>query len=699
MSYAMRSLKSNQSNKLARRLAIISRNSGVPLDLLARMVPGFKACLMERISLPLNRFSEFTTALSQSLLIRACLWNLKHLINDDSSEADLRSLAWDRLLTDLLICERRENTHLNFSLQSELGILSTKKTWVDFTATSNSFDTPFLIVEIGKERPKPYQDHKDFSKLLSLCSHACHKLCLEAIQKGKDPRTIKVFGIWVGASQFRFCVAHPVFTVNRLRRRTEIAVHLSFAKEWRFDLLQVLQTNNCDLDCCNGSESDDLKAIVLEGSTNAIIPFITETGVDTINLNAPPNLDFIEDEPIPVIETGDEIAATIRGATPFSREIDFEALGKLKVFLECALSTCDDIESLPNNTFEFDFEPIAQSYIPTASSKSNYETPQGRRIRSIEEQTSPLGQRQTRLRPSTNMELFEISKRKSYESQFYLSLGPQKLLFPLLISLECSETDPNKEIFVFERMSPLFTDSDTYGPFIRTEHIFIESLIVAVHTLYELLVLHEYLGYVHSDISPNNIMFSVIGRIWKLNDFNQSRPIQESLEISRTAGTYNYVDPEAQRTGIFTRASDVYSLGQVLGVDFYYYKLFHIFESNGPHSRAIEEFKNICLDMVATYPDSRISVRTALKRFYDLLTEIQIPADFDLYGKDSIFPLVEKEIFFTTGEQPISKQIQIQKIPISKETIQSSSEQQTPSSEFAPNIDVSQSRTHQGITF
>lgn len=75
-------------------------------------------------------------------------------------------------------------------------------------------------------------------------------------------------------------------------------------------------------------------------------------------------------------------------------------------------------------------------------------------------------------------------------------------------------------------------------------------------------------GYVHSDLSPGNVCFSAEERVWKLIDFNQSMPIQESLETKRVFGTRGYRNPEAYEAGIVTPVDDYIALANVLRIGF-----------------------------------------------------------------------------------------------------------------------------------
>lgn len=153
--------------------------------------------------------------------------------------------------------------------------------------------------------------------------------------------------------------------------------------------------------------------------------------------------------------------------------------------------------------------------------------------------------------------------------------------------------------------------------FLRMNDLAIEAITFAVHTLFELHLIHTQLGYVHSDIFPNNDMFSPGMKIRKINDFNRSLPIEESLETQRTGGTSVLRAPEVERTGIFTPAGDVYALGCVF--EKIIYQMLLRPQRLGKWSREIKKFRSICALMLKEDPNDRITVRNALKRFYHML--------------------------------------------------------------------------------
>lgn len=78
------------------------------------------------------------------------------------------------------------------------------------------------------------------------------------------------------------------------------------------------------------------------------------------------------------------------------------------------------------------------------------------------------------------------------------------------------------------------------------------------------MVIKQAIGFMHGGILPGNIMFSPSDDIWKLNDFENSLPIEKSLKIVRKCGSRDFIAPESLKTGIFTKSSVVYALGQVL---------------------------------------------------------------------------------------------------------------------------------------
>ncbi len=61
--------------------------------------------------------------------------------------------------------------------------------------------------------------------------------------------------------------------------------------------------------------------------------------------------------------------------------------------------------------------------------------------------------------------------------------------------------------------------------------------------------------------------------------------------------------------------------------------------------------------MIEQNPSSRLTVRQALKSFYDLLIGMTIPVGFEVYGTHLVFPLVAREPQLRMSSRKQSKMI------------------------------------------
>lgn len=78
-----------------------------------------------------------------------------------------------------------------------------------------------------------------------------------------------------------------------------------------------------------------------------------------------------------------------------------------------------------------------------------------------------------------------------------------------------------------------------------------------------LTLLHR-AGFVHSDISPNNIGYNERLGNWQIFDFDQARPIADSLQSSRKGGTEHFISHQARETGIFRPIDDFIALANCI---------------------------------------------------------------------------------------------------------------------------------------
>lgn len=83
--------------------------------------------------------------------------------------------------------------------------------------------------------------------------------CSSVRENGCDWRDVRVYGLWVGHSQFHLCVAHPTFSI------ADDKIYISL----RLDLLEISPSdeadNVCTTGCCNidQNEAFSIKEIAL----------------------------------------------------------------------------------------------------------------------------------------------------------------------------------------------------------------------------------------------------------------------------------------------------------------------------------------------------------------------------------------------------------------------------------------------------
>jgi hypothetical protein len=80
-----------------------------------------------------------------------------------------------------------------------------------------------------------------------------------------------------------------------------------------------------------------------------------------------------------------------------------------------------------------------------------------------------------------------------------------------------------------------------------------------IDSLEALTLLHS-VGFVHSEISPNNVGYNERLGIWQIFDFDQAMPIEESLHKSRKGGTEHFISNQARETEIFRPIDDFIAL-------------------------------------------------------------------------------------------------------------------------------------------
>ena len=274
----------------------------------------------------------------------------------------------------------------------------------------------------------------------------------------------------------------------------------------------------------------------------------------------------------------------------------------------------------------------------------------------------------------TKVETICIKKPYGFETDLYNNIFIGSSYFSRLFSIEINDNGIEADVlYEFEKMDPLIGDevyglmassaSCGFGPQIRAdklESLLVDAATVGLHVLHGLYVLHEQVKVVHCDVSPNNIMFSVMDDRFKLNDFGESLPIEQASGVPRfNVGTKQYIAPESISTGLFTKASDIYSLGRVLSYNFMvqisfltemylddhnYDKLDHEerVELKAEHKRLVQKVNQLTSlfgKLAVKSPTARPSALESMGLFYQFLIDNQSLVD-RIYGQETVLPLV-----------------------------------------------------------
>lgn len=462
-------------------------------------------------------------------------------IDSASSGATFRSLFWDPILSYMFL-HGSEGDKKGFRLFAEWGtkLLFTghRTQWVDYTAVIKLGDQvyPVLLVEIGKETFNAEAPHKDHSKLLSLMSQACLKLAKALIEKKKRPEVVRVGGFWIGGLTIQFIVAHPVVT-EQPNGRHEVHVHLTTNPDWYVDL----------------SVKPEQPKLFPSNRNPGVFEKLKTGDINLKNYNL-----FKADKKLKEtsLDKPGPVSSTERSLS--SKEVtltDPEGLEEVNYHVQYMKSRVSAIHAELNKRSSdprnFDNNEFSGVLVP-ARLASGASTP----LKDALKETSGRS-------PSKNRKAVKLTKRPLKEVELLLKLSSVSTIFPFLFDFEFISATPSENTLVeyeVEAMEPIF-DLDDWRisqriTFDNPLETFYASMLSVMQTVYCLRILHETFGVIHSNISISSIMYSTLNDTWKLAIFDQF------LE-KKPASVEAYIAPEALESGIFTKESDIYSLGKV----------------------------------------------------------------------------------------------------------------------------------------
>lgn len=642
-------------NALARRIVNVSLNGGIAVnffekDILAPFAELYgqsHESTVLRLGQGINEISDYSIKEEFGLQLD----DFKNNIFYGSNEQAYRSLFWDPIIAALFRDESENPKTLLSPRWNCTGLIrEIDARFSDYAVLIriNSLLIPILIVEIGSYIFDVDNPHKDATKLINTMILTCFELATELEKAGKSSGHARVYGLWIGGSRAQMVVAHPVITP--LGSTHEIHVNVTFHDHWLVDVLTPTELGTPSVDVC----SEPCCRII-----NEIIPGPMEFIKHPMSVNP-----VISEQFSPIINAEnisvDEVTEPERVAVPTTEphllsensRFDLSALKKIKVFSRIVKDRIEFLNSESSNRPEGPakrFKERENLHIDKSRYSSSTNTPFSSQVSESHHPSTPksptLNVRGNR--PSGNSSTtFRIRKSSPQEFTIYKRLALYPIYFPKLYSSKSSKH--GGFIYKFERMQPLIQPHKTRLnlPVLKNyADKFMQALTFSIHCIHGLYLLHEVLGIVHSDISPRNIMFSNLHKVWKINDFDHSMSIEESKRTKRAAGTRGYIAPESVECKIFTNLSDIYALGKIIQELFYFEILSSFSWKYGDgilsdHLHPIDKlnietfyfFEGIVYEMVRKSPEKRpTSAKAILTRLFNILRR------FKYNKRDSIF--------------------------------------------------------------
>ena len=564
------------------------------------------------------------------------IYYLKEQVFVNSNERTWRSLFWDPVIMKLFRSStglpEPVNYHLISDWKSSTLFPDKATTRLDLVSLFKLDDLNIPILIIEHCSPNKFKKSEFPMKLYSMMIMLCNKMARELEERGKKAESARVYGLWISGSQVQMIVAHPmIHKIDDCDSEHEIDIILTTHDHWRLDVLKIDNFSECKDTCCkhSGKIESIIKPVTMR-TTSMDVPL--SIPAQYAQCDSPIILDEPETETKTSLET-DIVKA-------YSNEINFAALNKLNLFIILVKRRIALLASSKSSIVNLESKRkfISHSSIPVSSS-----------VHSSEEQKSPILNSKTNNSKSKkkSTKTFTIIKSSKKELDILYKLALYPLFFPKMYNVQHLENNLMK--LRFEKMIPL-VNWDTGLLYFNFQHkdknmykAFVEALTFAIHGLHGLYILHNVVGIVHGDISPNNILFSTLYNVWKLNDFDRSLSIEESERTQRTSGTQGYKAPESIKTSIFTRKSDIYSFGRIL-TNFFYFPLLPIFmeyelyDSHQTGFNLFLKFEKLVNGMTAVNPENRPSIEHLLRDLYGILR------NFNYYKMDSVLLSVKSMV-------------------------------------------------------
>jgi len=675
-------------NALARRTINVGLNGGIPVNFLDKNIlasamelsgKNFESTVF-RLAVGVDSISNNSISSEFGIHLKDFQMN----ITDKSNEQAYRSLFWDPIITALFRDESSDpKVLLAPGWNSRTLFPSLNARFSDYAVIFkiNSIFIPILLVEIGSELFDAENVHKDATKLMNTMTLSCIKLATELENSGKCSSHARVYGLWIGGSRAQMAVAHPI--VTHTENGYEIHVIITFHDHWLVDVLYKAEADPtsivCTEPCCFIETSN------ISGSLEYIKPPLNESSQSTAQMYSSSSAEVInvDDESESEIDMSTSSTTDQNLLTENDSNFDLTAVKKIKVFSKIIKERINFLNSERSNLSGGDpekhFREPKHGFIDRARNSSSGNTPSPKKLKESHHPNTPrspslnVGQNRSR---RTGSKTFKIRKYSQQEFSIYKRLALYPIYFPKLYSSKASNRGSGFK-YKFEKMRPLIHPrEDRLNLPTVTAHSdkFMQALTFSIHCVHGLYILHDVLKIVHADISPGNIMYSDLHKVWKINDFNRGMSVEESKRTARTSGTRGYVAPESGETKIFTELSDIYALGKILQ-ELFYFEILQSFSWKygdgivSDHEKLIDKlyietfylFEGLVYEMTRESPEMRpASAKVILTRLFDILKR------FNYNKRDAIFLSVKN---IASSDETIDRSVGLESIMAESEIL------------------------------
>lgn len=465
------------------------------------------------------------------------------------------------------------------------------------TQLRNKKPVPLMLVESGCEEAPVGTYHKDHGKILCLLSMNCRILAHQLLSLGKDPELAVVVGLLVGGTSVQIHVASSqVRYVNGVK---EIHVNINHLPHWHIDLLKGYSCVPDCIDSCCRAAGDSLFSFLQ--ATAQFTP-TTVLGFGPKVIRAIP--DKPEKLPMPHQNT----------TKPVVHDSALRALYFLfKGIIDWSNTLHYAHSHSPPPPDSFQRLDLSSSVVSRATGGTNVQTPPKRRAKNLNFyriKPSMLVPRKAVITRPLNLSEVDLCQRLSIQA-------PSS--FPRVLDVVI-DSENSKAVFHVELMYSMSnSEGDGLNGLLFTHArkdgkvaFLLDAFEVFLGTSVSLFKLHTQFKIVHSNLTPFDIFYSWVDDCWKIEHFECSQGIEESLKTPRQTGIEGWVAPEAVKNSIFTPQCDIFSLGESLLCAFDDY-LRHFEYEIPEHSKLVELWLALAKMMVREDPAERPSLLLCIK--------------------------------------------------------------------------------------